>query len=41
MPKLLEQMRHQIRLNHYSLRTETAYLRGVRDCILWQWKSVP
>jgi integron integrase len=41
MPKLLEQVRDQIRARHYSLRTEETYLRWVRDFILFHRKRHP
>ncbi|PYV81699.1 MAG: integron integrase [Acidobacteria bacterium] len=41
MPKLLEQVRERIRLKHYSIRTEQAYLHWVRDYILFHKKRHP
>ena len=40
-PKLLEQVRERIRLKHYSIRTEQAYLHWVRDYILFHKKRHP
>ena len=33
-PKLLEQVRGKIRLKHYSIRTEQAYLEWIKRFIL-------
>ena len=41
MPKLLEQLREAVRTRHYSLRTEEAYLRWVREHILFFGKRHP
>jgi integrase len=41
MPKLLEQVRERIRLKHYSIRTEQAYLHWRRDYILFHKKRHP
>jgi len=41
MPKLLEQVRERIRLKHYSIRTEQAYLNWVRNYILLHKKRHP
>lgn len=38
---LLEQVRHQIRLKHYSIRTEDAYLQTIRRFILFHRKRHP
>ena len=35
MPKLLDQVRNLIRLKHYSIRTEQAYLHWIRRFILF------
>jgi len=40
-PKLLEQLRDAIRVRHYSLRTETAYVAWVRRFILFHNKQHP
>lgn len=34
-PKLLDQVRHKIRLKHYSIRTEDAYTDWVRRFVLY------
>ncbi len=41
MPKLLEQARDAIRIRHYSIRTEQAYLRWMRHFILFHNKRHP
>lgn len=41
MPKLLNQLRSQLRLRHYSIRTEQAYLHWVRQFILFHNKRHP
>ena len=41
MPRLLEQVRHVIRLKHYSLRTEDAYLHWIKEYILFHRKRHP
>lgn len=41
MPRLLEQVRSVIRLKHYSLRTEEAYLHWVKEYILFHTKRHP
>jgi len=38
---LLKQVRHHIRLRHYSIRTEEAYVRAVRRFILFHGKRHP
>ena len=38
---LLERVRHHIRLKHYSIRTEEAYVQAVRRFILFQGKRHP
>lgn len=40
-PKLLDQMRQAIRVRHYSLRTETAYVDWARRFILFHGKRHP
>ncbi len=40
-PRLLERVRQQIRVRHYSLRTETAYLNWIRRFILFHDKRHP
>jgi integron integrase len=40
-PKLLEQVRQLLRLRHYSLRTEEAYLGWIRRYILFHGKRHP
>jgi integron integrase len=40
-PKLLEQVRARLRLKHYSLRTEAAYLGWIRRFILFHRKRHP
>ena len=40
-PRLLDQLREQIRLRHYSLRTEKAYVQWVRRFILFHSKQHP
>ena len=41
MPKLLDQVRSLIRLKHYSIRTEQAYLHWIRQFILFHNKRHP
>lgn len=41
MPKLLDQVRQEIRTRHYSIRTEEAYLRWIREFILFHDKRHP
>ena len=41
MPKLLTQVRQQIRTRHYSIRTEEAYVFWIRDYILFHNKRHP
>src|ERR1700742_1366218 len=41
MPKLLDQVRDEIRMRHYSIRTEEAYLRWIKDFILFHNKRHP
>jgi hypothetical protein len=40
-PKLLDQVRQLMRLRHYSLRTEEAYLGWIRRYILFHGKRHP
>jgi integron integrase len=40
-PPLLDQVRHHIRLKHYSIRTEEAYVQTVRRFILFHDKKHP
>lgn len=40
-PKLLDQVRHALRLRHYSLRTEHAYTHWVRRYVLFHGKRHP
>src|SRR5262249_22850709 len=40
-PKLLDRVRHKIRLRHYSLRTEQAYLDWIKRFILFHGKRHP
>jgi integron integrase len=40
-PKLLEQVRHKIRLKHYSIRTEQSYVAWIRRFILFHDKRHP
>ena len=40
-PKLLEKFRERLRVKHYSLRTEDAYLRWVRRYIYFHGKRHP
>jgi site-specific recombinase XerD len=40
-PKLLDQVRAAIRVRHYSIRTEEAYVRWVREFILFHHKRHP
>ena len=41
MPKLLEQVRDLIRLKPYSLRTEAAYLRWIKEYTTFHKKGDP
>jgi integron integrase len=41
VPKLLEQVRDLIRLKHYSLRTEAAYLHWIKEYITFHKKRHP
>ena len=40
-PKLLEQVRHRLRIKHYSLRTERSYIAWIRNFILFHHKRHP
>ncbi|TCJ12765.1 hypothetical protein EZJ19_11010 [Parasulfuritortus cantonensis] len=40
-PRLLDQLRDRIRLKHYSLRTEQAYLQWVKRYILFTASAIP
>src|SRR5260221_5254886 len=40
-PRLLDQLRHQIRLRHYSYRTELTYVGWVKRYILFHGKKHP
>jgi integron integrase len=40
-PTLLDQVRHQIRLKHYSIRTEESYVNVIRSFILYHNKRHP
>ncbi len=40
-PKLLDQVRERLRVKHYSLRTEEAYLHWMRRFILFHGKKHP
>lgn len=40
-PRLLDLLRNRIRLKHYSLRTEQAYLQWVKRYILFHGKRHP
>ena len=40
-PRLLDQVRHVIRLKHYSLKTEKSYIHYIRDFILFHDKQHP
>lgn len=41
MPKLLDQVRLALRMRHYSIRTEQAYLYWIKDYILFHHKLHP
>lgn len=41
MPRLLEQVRSIIRLKHYSIRTEVAYVHWIKEYILFHHKRHP
>jgi site-specific recombinase XerD len=40
-PKLLDQVRHSIRVRHYSRRTETTYVHWIRRFIVFHRKKHP
>ena len=40
-PRLLDQVRAQIRLRHYSIRTEAQYVQWVRRFVLFHHKRHP
>ena len=40
-PRLLDQVRDKIRLKHYSIRTEQAYLDWIKRFILFYGKRHP
>src|SRR3569832_2386740 len=40
-PKLLEQVREKIRVKHYSIRTEKAYVDWIKRFILFHGKKHP
>ena len=40
-PKLLDQVRHRIRVKHYSIRTEDAYTDWAKRFILYHQKRHP
>ncbi len=40
-PKLLDQVRHTLRLKHFSIRTEEAYTRWIRRFIVFHGKRHP
>ena len=40
-PKLLDQVRHTIRMRHYSRRTETTYVHWIRRFIVFHHKEHP
>ncbi|HEY0377309.1 MAG TPA: phage integrase N-terminal SAM-like domain-containing protein [Pyrinomonadaceae bacterium] len=40
-PSLLEQVRHHLRLKHYSIRTEETYVQAVKQFILYHNKRHP
>ncbi len=41
MSQLLDQVRDQIRTLHYSIRTEEAYLKWIREFIIFHGKRHP
>lgn len=41
MSRLLDRVREAVRARHYSIRTEEAYLRWIREYILFFNKSHP
>ena len=40
-PRLLDQVREALRLRHYSVRTERAYVRWIRRFVLFHDKRHP
>jgi hypothetical protein len=40
-PKLLDQVRDAIRLRHYSIRTEEAYIQWIKRYILSIIRNIP
>jgi hypothetical protein len=40
-PRLLDRVRQQIRVRHYSLRTETSYVNWIKRFILFHGKRHP
>ena len=40
-PRLLDQVRERLRVKHYSLRTETAYVGWIRRYIIFHGKQHP
>src|ERR687895_213417 len=40
-PKLLDQVREKLRVRHYSIRTEQAYLQWIKRFILFHGKRHP
>jgi len=38
MPKLLEEVRHELRTRHYSYRTEQTYLQWIKQFIVFHGK---
>lgn len=38
-PKLLDMVREKLRLKHYSLRTEQAYVDWIKRYILCSWQA--
>ena len=40
-PRLLDQVRHTLRIKHYALRTEEAYLNWIKRFILFHHKQHP
>ena len=41
LPRLLDQVREVIRMRHYSIRTERAYVQWIRRFILFNGKRHP
>ena len=40
-PKLLDQIRNKMRMKHYSIRTETAYVNWIKRFIIFHNKRHP